>query len=596
VSVVVGKLSTGGFQSALLDAADQAVIITDAQRTIVYWNAAAERLYGWTAEERLGRNLLGDTAAVAGPATEVLAGVERGGAWAGEFPVPHKDGDIVPAFITMAPLQGRGGRLDGVLGISFDRSKDQATHAGRAALAASLARRVVEAHARRLRPAGVSLARTARDGVVMLAVVAAATLVRAALGALATDVAPFGAYYLAVLAAALLGGWRLGAVAVVLAAVVDRYLFIVPLHSLVSPGPAGAVGLLVFLVAATGMVVGVEYTRRLVIGLQSSRHDLAERTVNYDSLFGAMSEGFALCEAIWDKDGRLSDYTVSELNPALARMLGVGAEAIGSKLSDTSDDRAAWLSICDRVLKTGTPESFEFHNPATGRWHEIHINRVTESRIGQLFFDITERKTAEIRQGELFDELNHRVKNNLMMVAGLLQMQARSATPEAREQLLKAVDRVQSIAQVHGALYHGSQRHAVDFGAYLQDLCASLSQSLISDDRVTLEVEAEPAMLSVDTAIPLGMVVNELVTNAVKYAYPEPATGVITVRFGRQEGGFVLTVGDSGQGLPGNIESRPGSLGMKLINSLVAQVGGGLSVSHHPGATFEIMLPDAASN
>jgi len=103
-------------------------------------------------------------------------------------------------------------------------------------------------------------------------------------------------------------------------------------------------------------------------------------------------------------------------------------------------------------------------------------------------------------------------------------------------------------------------------------------------------------MLSVDTAIPLGMVVNELVTNAVKYAYPEPATGVITVRFGRQEGGFVLTVGDSGQGLPGNIESRPGSLGMKLINSLVAQVGGGLSVSHHPGATFEIMLPDAASN
>lgn len=199
MSVVVGKLSTGGFQSALLDAADQAVIITDAQRTIVYWNAAAERLYGWTAEERLGRNLLGDTAAVAGPATEVLAGVERGGAWAGEFPVPHKDGDIVPAFITMAPLQGRGGRLDGVLGISFDRSKDQATHAGRAALAASLARRVVEAHARRLRPAGVSLARTARDGVVMLAVVAAATLVRAALGALATDVAPFGAYYLAVL-------------------------------------------------------------------------------------------------------------------------------------------------------------------------------------------------------------------------------------------------------------------------------------------------------------------------------------------------------------------------------------------------------------
>lgn len=158
------------------------------------------------------------------------------------------------------------------------------------------------------------------------------------------------------------------------------------------------------------------------------------------------------------------------------------------------------------------------------------------------------------------------------------------------------MDRVQSIAQVHAALYNGSQRYDVDFGAYLQDLCASLSQSLISDDRVSLQVKTEPAMVSVDTAIPLGMVVNELVTNAVKYAYPAPASGAITVRFGRQGGGLVLAVGDSGQGLPGDIEGRPGSLGMKLINSLVAQVGGDLTVSHHPGATFEIKLPDAATN
>jgi PAS domain S-box-containing protein len=593
VTGFVSKPFNGSFQSPLLDAADQAVIITDAQRTIVYWNAAAERLYGWTAEERLGRNLLGGAAAAAGPATEILAGVERGAPWAGEFPVPHKDGDIIPAFITMAPLPGRGGRLDGVLGISFDLSRNQATHTARAALAASLARRVVEAHARRVRPAGVSSERFARDGAVMLAMVATATLVRAALGSLAPDVAPFGAYYLAVLAAALLGGWRLGAVAVVLCVMLDRYLFIVPVHSLAMPGRAGTVGLLVFLVAATGMVAGAEYTRRLVSRLQSSRRDLAERTVNYDALFRAMSEGFALCEAIWDQDGRLSDYTVLELNPTLSRMLGVGGEAIGSKLSDTTDDRAGWLSICDRVLKTGTPESFEFHNPATGRWHEIHINRVTESRIGQLFFDITERKTAEIRQGELFDELNHRVKNNLMLVAGVLQMQARGAAPAARDQLLKAVDRVHSIAQVHAALYHGSQRHEVDFGAYLQDLCASLSQSLISDDRVTLQVETEPAILSIDTAIPLGMVVNELVTNAVKYAYPKPASGLIAVRLGRRPGALVLAVGDNGQGLPGDIEGRSGSLGMKLINSLVSQVGGNLKISHHPGATFEITLPDA---
>ena len=144
------------------------------------------------------------------------------------------------------------------------------------------------------------------------------------------------------------------------------------------------------------------------------------------------------------------------------------------------------------------------------------------------------------------------------------------------------------------ALYRGSQRHEVDFGVYLQDLCASLSQSLVSDDRVTLEVETEPALLPVDTAIPLGMVVNELVTNAAKYAYPEPASGAITVRFGRRDDILVLAVGDGGQGLPGDIEARPGSMGMRLITSLVAQVGGDLKVTRRPGATFVVTLPVAA--
>ena len=94
-----------------------------------------------------------------------------------------------------------------------------------------------------------------------------------------------------------------------------------------------------------------------------------------------------------------------------------------------------------------------------------------------------------------------------------------------------------------------------------------------------------------DTAIPLGMVVNELVTNAVKYAYPPPAKGSVEVRLRRDEGRLVLSVRDSGQGLPERAESPPeGRLGMKLVRSLVAQVQGELVDLGPPGTAFEIRL------
>src|SRR6185295_5160583 len=98
--------------------------------------------------------------------------------------------------------------------------------------------------------------------------------------------------------------------------------------------------------------------------------------------------------------------------------------------------------------------SFEMHTPQADVWHEIRVTRVTETRMAQLFFDITDRKRADARQAELFDELNHRVNNNLALVSGVLRMKARDTDNEiVRDQLLRAESRVHSIAQVHKALY-----------------------------------------------------------------------------------------------------------------------------------------------
>jgi two-component sensor histidine kinase len=424
-----------------------------------------------------------------------------------------------------------------------------------------------------------------------VALVAAVTVLRMGLGVISPTVTPFAGYYLAALGATVFCGRRFGILALLMGGAAAWFFFLAPIANEPLLRVAAPFSLLIYALSGAAIVFVADYLQRLVKRLQDSRDALIDRNLQYDALFETMSEGFALGEAIWSDDGRLIDYLILEINPALQRMLGAGAEMVGSRYSDRFREGGRWIALCERVLRSGTPESFEFEAPAGGRSYEIRISRMTDSRMAQFFFDVTDRKAAQARQAEMFEELNHRVKNNLSLVAGLLQMQARAAEPAVHDELMKAVDRVQSIAQVHQALSRGVRHDDIDFGTYLRDLCSSLSRSLLADGRITLAVEAETVNLPIDTVIPLGMVVNELVTNAIKYAYPPPQTGLVSVNFRRDGDRLRLAVGDGGRGLPKAPEITAGGLGMTLINSLVGQVHGELVVRQTPGATFEITLP-----
>ena len=424
-----------------------------------------------------------------------------------------------------------------------------------------------------------------------LGLVSLATLGRLSLGAVDPGSAPFSLYIPAILLAAFLGGWRVGVVAALTSVVLAYVLFTPHKAGLFHPSLVVALNIVIHLAVSSAIVAIAGRVGALIERLAQSRAALRARTSEYDSLFGMMSEGFALCEAIRDAQGNLADYVVVQMNPALQRMLGVGPEAVGGKFSAVPGDQSAWLGLCDRVLKSGSASSFEYHNPDTGRWHEVHISRVTRTRMAQLFFDITERKENEAYRERLFEELNHRVKNNLAVVSAILGMQARGAVPAARADLMKAVDRVQSVAEVHGSLSLGREGGRVDFAVYLRGLCDRLAASLLADDRIQIAVETISIDIDAEHAAPLGIAVNELVTNAVKYAYPPPQKGLITVRLGLSQNGPVLTVGDSGCGLPNDVESKTGGLGFSIIQSMVRQIGGTLTIHHHPGTTFEILLP-----
>lgn len=188
-------------------------------------------------------------------------------------------------------------------------------------------------------------------------------------------------------------------------------------------------------------------------------------------------------------------------------------------------------------------------------------------------------KAALERQELLSREMSHRVKNSLAVVAGFLGLQARgSDNADVKEALADARTRVEAVAQVHDQLWRQPTLGAIDVAGFLDALCAKLQESA---PRHCLLCRAATMDIPADLAIPLGLFVNELVTNAIKYAYPDGGEIRVTAE-PDGESGLILTVADDGVGLPEGFDlaaPRHASLGMRIINSLARQLGGPLTVA-----------------
>lgn len=230
--------------------------------------------------------------------------------------------------------------------------------------------------------------------------------------------------------------------------------------------------------------------------------------------------------------------------------------------------------------------SFRFADTAG----ELAVAVVTATAIltiilAELFRRAARRATLE-RDREIADrdlflaEFDHRMKNNFAIVAGLLDMQRRRATePATVEALETAQMRVDSIARAHRHLYRGSgQPGTVAIREYLGGLCAALSESLFLRGGITLSCDCDEADLPRDRAVSVGLVVNELVTNAAKHAFPGRDLGTIVVTFRAKAAGWEVVVADNGVGLP-QAATAPGAdhgLGSRLIEAFARQAGGKL--------------------
>ncbi|AFY43806.1 PAS domain S-box protein [Nostoc sp. PCC 7107] len=317
-----------------------------------------------------------------------------------------------------------------------------------------------------------------------------------------------------------------------------------------------------------------------------------------------MAEGICLVRA--------NDGIIVYANPKFENMFGYDTDELNGlhiSIVNYADDQAKAeevnQAITAAVLEYGEA-SYEVHNVkknGTPFWCSATTSMFEHPEYGQVFVavhqDITEQKqaeekiTASLKEKEvLLKEIHHRVKNNLGIVSSLLQMQCRrTQDPQALEILRDSQNRIASIALVHEKLYRSTDLANIDFAQYIPDLTTHLFDSYnITPNCIKLKIQVNDASLDIETAIPCGLIINELVSNALKYAFTDQSTGEILVSLEQQEqDNLILTIRDNGIGLPQDFDSRnTKTLGIILVQGLVKQLRGEIEINSQQGTEFKI--------
>lgn len=219
------------------------------------------------------------------------------------------------------------------------------------------------------------------------------------------------------------------------------------------------------------------------------------------------------------------------------------------------------------------------------------LEETVNERTMQLKQSLSEQTALLLEKDVLMKEIHHRVKNNLQVISGLLELQGKSLADEAaREALQEGRNRVRSIALIHQNLYQFENLSSIDLKRFIADLCRQVQSVFQREKKVLLAIDVPDVHLDIDSAVPLGLILNELLSNSFKYAFEYVPDGEIrvTVRI-VSEGRFQLVYSDNGPGLPVNLDlNRATTLGLQLVDDLSRQIGGRVYYETQGGAVFTI--------
>lgn len=340
---------------------------------------------------------------------------------------------------------------------------------------------------------------------------------------------------------------------------------------------------------------------------QENRHkveELSQLSSDLQNLLAATE----IATLFLDRELRILRFT-----PKVAELFNVRVTDRGRPISDLTH-RLGYQELrgdAEIVLGRLIPVEREIQDDA-GRWYLTRVlpYRSTEDRIEGVvitFIDITTQKRAEMalresddqlrrslaEKEELLKEVHHRVKNNLQIITSLLNLQAKRIQDKASLDFFEeARNRVQSIAAIHEIIYRSESFAAVELGTYLRRLVPEIVRLYGAHDRIEVVLQADSTSMELHRAVPFGLLLNELVSNVCKHAFPGTDRGRLTVRLVQEHSDLILTVEDTGVGLTEKFEYETAdSLGIYLVRSLARQLRADVTFDSSAGTGVRVRLP-----
>ena len=311
-----------------------------------------------------------------------------------------------------------------------------------------------------------------------------------------------------------------------------------------------------------------------------------------DAIYIITPGGFQYVNSAFE---RLTGYSSKEVCEKTFDFYGIIHPDDVKMIKDREDARKKGREVPSRyefriLAKDGTVKTVE---PAT-----VHIGKKGEAKVMGILRDVTDRKHAEERiraslreKDVLIREIHHRVKNNMQIISSLLRLQARSLNkPKMAEMFKESQNRIRTMALIHEKLYQTEDLSSVNFGQYIRSLMVHLFHTYkINPNIIRMKTDVADVSLDINRAIPCGLIINELVSNSLKHAFPDKRKGEICIKLSVYRKKIRLIVGDNGVGLPKKISFRePETLGLQLVSDLVKQIEGTIRLEGAKGTAFHI--------
>jgi PAS domain S-box-containing protein len=304
------------------------------------------------------------------------------------------------------------------------------------------------------------------------------------------------------------------------------------------------------------------------------------------------------------------DGKIIDINKSTKKFVNLSKEElVGKSILELGvlfeEDIKEFIGIGHELMNGKSVEPFEFKTIDRNgeiRWMDAYLSLLKKERnncaVQVILHDITRRKNYEkqikqsLREKEvLLKEIHHRVKNNLQIISSLLNLQSRYIEDKDALGIFKeSQNRIKSMALIHEKLYQSEDLTKIDFAEYIRSLTFHLFHSYsVDQSTIGLSINSEDVLFDIDTSIPCGLIINEILSNSLKYAFPKGRKGKINIDLQLEGEKCILIIGDNGVGFPEGLDfQNTETLGLRLVNILVSQINGVITIDTKEGTSFKI--------